>query len=137
MFTDKEIRYIKTQPLGRLATISADNQPDNSPISYECDGNDFFISGRNLSETRKYKNIDHGQKKVALVIYDLETIDPWKPRGIRIFGTAEIVERSGRYGAGVYLHIKPTVSWSWNIELPAFDGGKFVTNKTVHRQENP
>ena len=63
MFTDKEIRYIKTQPLGRLATISADNQPDNSPISYEFDGNDFFISGRNLSETRKYKNIDHGQKK--------------------------------------------------------------------------
>jgi pyridoxamine 5'-phosphate oxidase family protein len=75
-------------------------------------------------------------KKVALVIDDLGSIDPWKPRGIRIFGTAEIVERSGKLGSGNYLQIMPNVSWSWNIEWSAIVDGKFLPNKTIHLKEN-
>ncbi|GAG14244.1 unnamed protein product, partial [marine sediment metagenome] len=75
-------------------------------------------------------------QKVALVIDDLESIDPWKPRGIRIFGTAVVVERSGKLGSRNYLQIIPTVSWSWNIEGPAIVDGKFFPNKTIHMKEN-
>lgn len=43
-------------------------------------------------KSRKYKNVLKNNK-VALVIDDLKTIDPWDPRGIRIYGTADIVTR--------------------------------------------
>jgi pyridoxamine 5'-phosphate oxidase family protein len=136
MFTEKESSYIQSQPLARLASVSQELQPDASPVGFEFDGKDFFITGRNLPATRKYKNIKSGNEKVALVIDDLESIDPWKPRGIRIFGIAEIVERSGRIGSGVYLHIIPEVTWSWNIEGPAIVDGKFVPHKTYHDNQH-
>ena len=135
MFTEKESSYINSQPLARLATISKELQPDASPVGFEFDGKDFYITGRNLAATRKYKNVEDGYQKVALIIDDLESIEPWKPRGIRIFGTAEIIERSGKLGSRNYLHIVPKVSWSWNIEGPAIIDGKFLSNKTIHNIE--
>lgn len=39
-----------------------------------------------------------------------------KPRGIKVNGTAEIVEHNGMFGPGKYLQIAPTVSWSWGIK---------------------
>ena len=38
MFTDKEIAYIKSQPLARLATVAQDLQPDASPVGFDFDG---------------------------------------------------------------------------------------------------
>ena len=34
---------------------------------------------------------------VAIVIDDWRTVDPWDPRGIRIYGTADAVTRQGGY----------------------------------------
>lgn len=36
-------------------------------------------------------------EKVAIVIDDLKSIEPWSPRGIRIYGIADIVTRQGGY----------------------------------------
>jgi PPOX class F420-dependent enzyme/OxyR family protein len=66
--------------------------------------------------TRKYKNVRDGNKEVALVIDDLESIQPWKPRARKINGTAEIVEHNGMFGPGKYLKITPSVTWSWGIK---------------------
>ena len=55
MFTEKESSSINSRPLTRLATISKDLQPDASPVGFEFDGKDFYITGRNLVATRKYK----------------------------------------------------------------------------------
>ena len=63
---------------------------------------------------------------------DLESVDPWVPRGIKVYGTADIVEREGHVGSASYLRIKPTVSWSWNVDSPSFVDGKFIPHKTVH-----
>ena len=69
---------------------------------------------------------------MALVIDDLESIQPWKPRAMKINGTAEIVEHNGMFGPGKYLKITPSVSWSWGIKgLQPKEGEFFV--KTVHR----
>ena len=89
----------------------------------------FFLS------TRKYKNVRVGNKEVALVIDDLESVQPWKPRGIKINGTAEIVEHNGMFGPGKYLKITPSVSWSWGIKgLQQPKEGEFFV-KTVHRRD--
>ena len=37
-FTDDEIRYLRSQPLARIATVDADGQPDAVPVVFEFDG---------------------------------------------------------------------------------------------------
>lgn len=133
MFTESEIAYLKSQMLARLATVSETGQPDAVAVGFEFDGQHFYIGGYNLPATRKYKNIAAGHTKVALVIDDLASVNPWSPRGIRIYGTAEIVEHTGRMGPGEYLRITPSVSWSGNIEAPA-SKEKRARNKTIHVQ---
>ena len=129
MFSEAEIKYLKAQKLARIATVSSQDQPDVAPVGFELDGEYLYIGGRDPAKTRKHKNVASGNVKVALVIDDLETVDPWKPRGIKVYGTAEIVERKGYAGGGPYLRIRPEVSWSWGIEGSVFENGKFIVNK--------
>jgi pyridoxamine 5'-phosphate oxidase family protein len=129
MFTEKELTYLKSQRLARLATVAPDGQPDVVPIGFEYDGSTFYVSGRDVTRTRKYKNVQAGHGKVALVVDDIQSIDPWRPRGLRVYGTAELVEREGWLGHALYMQITPQVSWSWGIE------GAFV-HKTVHKGDN-
>jgi pyridoxamine 5'-phosphate oxidase family protein len=70
-----------------------------------------------LAKTFKYKNTATNPK-VALVVDDLETVNPWRPRGIKIHGRADRVERQGYVGRGTYIRIRPTRKWSWGIESP-------------------
>lgn len=128
MFTAKEISYLKSQPLARIATVARDGQPDVTPVGFEFDGTYFFIGGHSLTNTRKYENIQAGQPKVGLVIDDLKSVEPWYPRGIRIYGTADLVERDGRLGHTTYIRITPQTSWSWNVE----DEGATKRHKTIH-----
>jgi pyridoxamine 5'-phosphate oxidase family protein len=132
MFTQKEIAYLNSQPLARLATVAPDGQPDAAPVGFELDGQYLYIGGHNPTHTRKYRNLRAGNHKVALVVDDLESVQPWRPRGIRIYGTAEFVERQGRFGPGIYMRITPVTSWSWGIEEPTFQGPKFGPHKTIH-----
>ena len=132
MFTEKEIAYMRSQKLARIGTVSADSQPDVSPVGFEFDGKYFYIGGMDNAATRKYKNVVKGNSQVALAIDDLESVDPWAPRGIKLYGTADIVEREGYAGRSSYLRIRPTISWSWNMESPAMVEGRFVPHKTVH-----
>jgi len=121
MFSDKEIDYLKSQKLARIATVSKSLQPDVAPVGYELEGDKFVIPSLDMEKTLKYKNIKNGNPKVALVIDDLESVNPWKPRGIKVYGTAEIVERKGRFGRGLYIEITPQRVWSWGIQRPLFE----------------
>ena len=40
------------------------------------------------------------KNKVAVVIDDLKSIDPWDPRGVKIYGTADVVTRQGGHMEG-------------------------------------
>lgn len=122
MFTEKELSYLKSQRLARIATVSTNQQPDVAPVGFGFDGEHFYIGGMRQKKTNKYKNVVNGNKKVALVIDDLESLTPWKPRGIKIHGSAEIVEREGQYGP--YIQVTPEKKWSWGIEQPVFEESK-------------
>ncbi len=120
MFSDAERAYLRTQHLARLATVAADGQPTVDAVGFQFDGARFYIGGRNLPASRKYRNIAAGNQQVALIVDDLETIDPWTPRGIKLHGRAEIITRDGAFGPGDYFAIAPSVSWSWGILAPTF-----------------
>lgn len=114
-FTEEEIAYIRSQRMARLATVDAGGQPDVAPVGFEFDGTCFYVGGRDPERTRKFRNVRAGNAKVAIVVDDLESVDPWTPRGIRVYGTADFVERSSYAGPGSYLRITPQTSWSWGL----------------------
>ena len=131
-FSEEEKAYLSSQRLARLATVSADGQPDVAPVGFEFDGTDFYIAGLDLPSTRKYHNVAGGNHKVALVIDDLVSTEPFVPRFVRVYGTASVVQRAGRSGPREYLRVRPIVSWSWNLEGRSLNGGRFGPRKVVH-----
>jgi pyridoxamine 5'-phosphate oxidase family protein len=115
-FNEEEIQYLQSQGLARIATVDADGQPDVVPVGYEFDGTDFYVGGLDPMTSRKYRNIVAGNDRVALVIDDVLSTDPFVPRFVRVYGTGIPVQRDGRLGPGVYIRITPTVYWSWNLD---------------------
>jgi pyridoxamine 5'-phosphate oxidase family protein len=129
MFSEKEIVYLRSQRLARIATASEDHQPDVAPVGFDFDGAYFYVGGINLPTTLKYKNIQKNPQ-VALVVDDLETISPWNPRGIKVHGIADLTTRKGYVGAATYIRIKPKEKWSWGIDEPAIKNGKSIMKKS-------
>ena len=116
MFSEQELAYLHTQRLARLATVDADGQPTVDAVGFSLDGGQVLIGTHSPVLTRKYRNVLDGNTQVALIVDDLASVQPWRPRGIKIHGTAEVVERSGHFGPGNYIVITPAISWSWGIE---------------------
>jgi pyridoxamine 5'-phosphate oxidase family protein len=117
-----------------------DGQPDVAPVGFEFDGTHFYVGGANPAQTRKVRNVRAGNARVALVIDDLVATDPWTPRFLRVYGTAELVERRGQFGRGLYLRITPAISWSWNLEgRPPSPDDPFEhgPRRTVHQAGRP
>jgi pyridoxamine 5'-phosphate oxidase family protein len=42
-FTAEELAYLRSQGLARLATVSADGQPDVVPVAFELDGSELWV----------------------------------------------------------------------------------------------
>jgi len=136
-FTDEEIDYLRSQPVARLATVGPEAQPDAVPVAFEFDGTGFWVggSGDTVRGTRKMRNIVAGRRKVALVIDDLVSLDPFIARGIRIYGEAgEPVERVGMVGPGVFVRITPTMSWSWNLSGEPVGDTWYESRRATHRR---
>jgi pyridoxamine 5'-phosphate oxidase family protein len=132
-FSDQEVAYLRSQRLARLATVAPDGQPDVVPVGFEFDERYLYVGGLDPARTRKFRNVQAGNTKVALVVDDLASVRPWSPRYLRIYGTAELVERPGQFGHGPYMQITPTISWSFNLDGRLFTHDRgVVPRRTVH-----
>ena len=89
-FSEKELHFLKEQRLGRLATVSPSMQPHVVPVAFDFDGSYFYFGGWKLKDSLKFRNIRQNNK-IALVVDDLVSVNPWTPRGIEIKGIAEIL----------------------------------------------
>ncbi|MEV4569957.1 PPOX class F420-dependent oxidoreductase [Nonomuraea sp. NPDC049419] len=135
-FTEEEIAFLQSQPLARLATVSADDQPDVVPVAFEFDGSLFWVggSGESVLHTRKFRNVGQGRTKVSLVVDDMVSFNPFVARGVRVYGEADgPVERVGMVGPGHYLRITPTISWSWNMAGEPVGETWYEARRAVHR----
>lgn len=131
MFSKKETEYVKSQRLARISTVSPESlQPDVVPVGFDFDGTNFYVGGKNLLNSTKYKNVMKNNK-VALAIDDLKPGESWEPRGMKIYGIASVTEnREGYLGRTTYLKVTPKKKWSWGIEAPVFVDGKFIVNRS-------
>ena|SRR2546428_11870487 len=68
-FTDKELEYLKSQRLARLATADSNNAPHVVPVGFRLaeDGTAIDVGGGNLAKSKKYRDLQ-ANPKVASVI---------------------------------------------------------------------
>jgi len=136
VFSEDEIAYLRSQMLARLATLGRDEQPDVVPVGFEFDGQYFWVGGPGPSVllTRKFRNVEDGPRKVALVVDDMMSFDPFITRCIRVYGHAEApFERTGMSGPGLYMRITPRISWSWNMAGEPVGETWYEARRTVHQ----
>jgi len=91
VFTDAELRYLTGgRQLGRLATVGADGTPHVVPVAwiYNAARDTIDIGGSELERTKKFRDVARGGR-AAIVVDDLASTDPWRPRGIEVRGRAE------------------------------------------------
>jgi pyridoxamine 5'-phosphate oxidase family protein len=134
-FTEDEVEYLRSHGVARLATLGEDEQPDVVPVAVEFDGTHFWVGGPGeaVLSTRKFRNVGAARRKVALVVDDLPSLDPFVARGIRVYGVADgPVERIGMMGPGLFLRITPRVSWSWNMAGEPVGATWYETRRAVH-----
>jgi pyridoxamine 5'-phosphate oxidase family protein len=121
VFTDKELEYLATQRLGRLATINQHGHPQNAPVSfrYNPEEDAINIGGRWLSQSQKFKNVIR-HTHVAFVVDDVQFNPSWHARGVEIRGVAEQVATGGKLIFGpdydaddavIRIHARQIISW--------------------------
>jgi pyridoxamine 5'-phosphate oxidase family protein len=118
-FTDAELAYLRSQPLGRLATVDADGAPQVNPVGFRITtSGDVVIGGYAMGRTRKFRNVaDTG--RAALVIDDLASRDPWTVRGIEVRGRAEATTADPPPYPGTtndVIVIHPDTVYTWGVE---------------------
>jgi pyridoxamine 5'-phosphate oxidase family protein len=97
VFSAAEITYLESQRLARLATAGRDCQPHVVPLAfrYNPETDTIDVGGHNFAQRKKYRDVQQN-RRVAIVIDDLASIDPRRPRMIEIRGEAEILPTGGR-----------------------------------------
>ena len=119
-FTPKEIEYLNSQRLGRLATVGPDGQPHVVPVGfrYNPDHDTIDIGGHGFAKRKKWRDV-HSNRKVAFVVDDLASIEPWKPRGIEVRGEADVLHSGGKTVVPFFddemFRIKPRRIYSWGL----------------------
>jgi pyridoxamine 5'-phosphate oxidase family protein len=90
--TDEEQRFLSAQPLGRLATVGPDGAPQVKPVGFRYNEQlgTIDISGYNMAQSAKYKNVQHNPA-VAFVVDDRPDGGLEATRFLEIRGTAEAV----------------------------------------------
>lgn len=110
VFTDAELRYlIGGRQLGRLATVGADGTPHVVPVGwiYNAARDAIEIGGIELERTKKFRDVARSGR-AAIVIDDLESTDPWRPRGVEVRGRAEAIALPTPL---IRIHPERIVSW--------------------------
>jgi pyridoxamine 5'-phosphate oxidase family protein len=113
VFTEAELAYLTGgRRLGRLATVGADGTPHVVPVSwiYNAARDAIDITGYELERTKKFRDVARGGR-AAIVIDDLESTDPWRPRGIEVRGRGEAIALPTPL-----IRIYPQRIVSWGLE---------------------
>jgi pyridoxamine 5'-phosphate oxidase family protein len=114
IFTEDELEYLATQRLGRIATQQANGTLQVSPVGFRYNAETCTIDvyGHGMATSRKYRNVaDNG--RVAFVVDDIATTQPWRPRCVEIRGRAEVT--TGEGGAPM-IRITPERIISFGLE---------------------
>jgi pyridoxamine 5'-phosphate oxidase family protein len=115
-FTEPQLAFLEeTRALARLATVGADGTPHVVPVGWTLNPElgTIEIRGHHLEETKKFRDIRR-TGRAAVVIDDLATVDPWRPRGVEVRGRAEALD-----GDRPLIRVHPERVVSWGLDRVA------------------
>ncbi|MCG5468331.1 PPOX class F420-dependent oxidoreductase [Micromonospora sp. LAH09] len=122
IFTADELEYLKSQRLGRLATIQPNGSIQNNPVVYwyNAEADCIDIGGRAMATTQKFKNVA-ANGKASFVIDDVVSRRPWRVRGIEIRGHAEAlidqpVPPELEFLSPELIRIRPQRLFTWGLD---------------------
>jgi pyridoxamine 5'-phosphate oxidase family protein len=115
VFTQSELEYLgerRPERLGRIATVGMDGTPHVVPVGWRLDPklDAIEVRGINLARTKKFRDVRRSGR-ASIVIDDLLSTDPWRPRGIEVRGRADAIE-----GDRPRIRIHPERIVSWGLE---------------------
>jgi pyridoxamine 5'-phosphate oxidase family protein len=119
VFTPREVEYLSSQRLGRLATVGKDGAPHVVPVGfrYSPATDTIDIGGHRMARSKKWRDLNH-EPRVAFVVDDV--LPPWRPRMIEIRGVATLLDSGGdSFGRGFadeLIRTAPTRIVSWGID---------------------
>jgi pyridoxamine 5'-phosphate oxidase family protein len=132
VFANEEIEYLKSQLLGRLATVGPDGQPHAVAVSfrYNAQLDTIDIGGHDFARRKKYRDVQRNPR-VALIVDDMVSVNPWRPQGIEVRGEAEVLSSGGEaLGPGFapeMFRIRPQRIVSWGILGNMVPAGRSVS----------
>src|SRR5438876_12118062 len=94
-FTEAELAYLRTQRLGRLATVNERGEPQVAAVGlrYNPEPDTIDIGGYDMANTQKVRNIARNGM-ASLLVDDVPA--PWKTGSLEIPGTAQALPQGGR-----------------------------------------
>ena len=112
-FTALELDYLHgARRLARIATLGKDGTPHVVPVGFthNRERDTIDVGGRDFAQTKKFRDVSRSSR-AAIVIDDLASTDPWRPRGIEVRGRAEALT-----DPLALIRIHPERIVSWGIE---------------------
>jgi pyridoxamine 5'-phosphate oxidase family protein len=109
-FSDAERRYLAGgRQLGRLATVGADGTPHVVPVAYIYNAarDTIDVTGAELERSKKFRDVARSGR-AAIVVDDLASEDPWRPRAVEVRGRAEAISLPTPL---IRIHPDRVVSW--------------------------
>ena len=110
VFTEAELAYLMGgRQLGRVATVGADGTPHVVPVAWidHAARDSIDIGGHELERTKKFRDVVRSGR-AAIVVDDLQSTDPWRPRGIEVRGRGEAIALPTPL---IRIHPERIVSW--------------------------
>jgi pyridoxamine 5'-phosphate oxidase family protein len=114
VFSASELDYLAgdRRRLARIATVGEDGTPHVVPVGFRhnAEHDSIDVGGRDFARTKKYRDVAR-TGRAAIVIDDLASTDPWRPRGIEVRGHAEAID-----GDRPLIRIHPERIVPWGLE---------------------
>ena len=107
--SESERAYLGERRLGRLATVGRDGTPHVTPVGwhYDADTDTIVVSGRNFAASKKFRDVAQSER-AAIVVDDLASTEPWRPRGIEVRGRADAIAEPDPL---IRIHLDRVISW--------------------------
>ena len=110
VFTQAERDYmVGGHQLGRIATVGRYGTPHVVPVAwiYNAVRETIDVGGHDLEHSKKFRDVAR-TGRVAIVIDDLESTDPWRPRAVEVRGRGEAIAMPTPM---IRIHPERIVSW--------------------------
>lgn len=122
-FTPKELAYLSSQRLGRIATVNAQGKPRVVPTGFAVnqERGTVELGGRDVARTRRADDIRQNPE-VAFVVDDIDDPVHWHVRGVSVRGVATLHPEGGQNSLPApmsqrsWMELTPSSIRSWGLE---------------------